>query len=79
MSPAVSLDEVVVISTPVLVLGSKLLGQVSSVRCVACPKKHSIDLGFSCSLKKLFALVEPKQRTLTLGVWQGNARKALCV
>lgn len=41
--------------------------------------KHSIDLGFSCSLKKLFALVEPKQRTLTLGVWQGNARKALCV
>lgn len=38
VSPAVSLDEVVMSSTPVLVLGSKLLGQVSSVRCVACPE-----------------------------------------
>lgn len=37
-SPAISLDEVIVSSTPVLVVGSKLLGRVSSVRCVACPK-----------------------------------------
>lgn len=38
VSSAVSLNEVIVSSTPVLALGSKLLGQVSSVRCVACPK-----------------------------------------
>lgn len=38
VSPAVSLHEVVMSSTPVLVLRSKLLGQVSSVRCVACPE-----------------------------------------
>lgn len=41
--------------------------------------KYSINLGFSFSLKKRFAIVEPKQRNLTLGVWQGVARKALCV
>lgn len=44
MSPAVSLDEAVS-STPELVLGSKLLGQVSSVRGVACRKaQHELGL-----------------------------------
>lgn len=38
VSPAVSLDEVVVSTIPLLVLGSKLLGQVSSARCIACPE-----------------------------------------
>lgn len=45
MPPAISLDEVAVSSTPVLVLGSKLLDQVSSVRCVACSKvQHHLEL-----------------------------------
>jgi len=45
LCPAVSRGDVVVNSASVLVLRSELLGQVSSVRCVACPKaQHQLGL-----------------------------------
>lgn len=75
VSASVSLDEVVVSSTLVLVLRSKFLAQVSSVKYV----ENTVSIWAFPASSRSFLPSEPKLRTLTLGVWQCNARRAICV